>query len=67
MLNPRVGRFMDSGDVDGRHYVHCTTKVKTFFCTAPFHELRLGEDDVHSQVTTDIVAIETDSSSHIVN
>jgi hypothetical protein len=40
MFNPRVGRFMDSGGVDGRYYVHRTMKVKTFF--ALHHFLSFG-------------------------
>jgi hypothetical protein len=50
MFNPRVGRFMDSGDVDGRYYVHCTIKVKTFFCTAPFWVSRHNADDANSDI-----------------
>jgi hypothetical protein len=67
MFNPRVGRFMDSGNVDGRYYVHCTMKVKIFFCTAPFHELRLAEGDAHRQVNPSLLSIETNNYGRIIN
>jgi hypothetical protein len=49
MFNPRVGRFMDSGNVDERHYVHCTIEVKIFFALHHFMEIRPLERDSHSQ------------------
>jgi len=66
MFNPHVGRFMDSGDVDGRHYVHCTMKVKRFFCTAPFHGIRLVVSYVQAKWLLIMLSIETDNYNHII-
>jgi len=67
MFNPRVGRFMDSGDVDGRYYVHCTMKVKTFFALHHF----MSSGSLRMMLTAKsilmLMPIETDIYSHIFN
>ncbi len=61
MFNPHVGRFMDSGDVDGRYYVHCTIKVKTFF--ALHHFMGSGSQRMTSTAKSVLIilSIETDN------
>ena len=58
---------MDSGNVDGRYYVHCTIKVKIFFALHHFMEIRPLERDSHRQMAAlrDCL-IETDNYRHII-
>jgi hypothetical protein len=67
MFNPCVGRFMDSGDVDERYYMHCTMKVKIFF--ALHHFMSAGSLRMTSTAKSILIllSVETDNYSHILN